>query len=151
MKRPIYRLLLLVLLLSGSSLAFAGTTTINFEQYAEYTLITNQYTAADGVTFSNALQLVAPDYDYFDYPPHSGNGVITDAGDYPDAYDSIGVSFSQGMISVSGWYTDPYGVIVTAYDSSNNVITTFDGAPVYQADSSFLVTGTYADPIASIT
>jgi hypothetical protein len=150
MKKPIQGLLLLVLLLLCSSLAFAGTTTINFEQYSEYTLITNQY-AADDVTFSNALQLVAPDYDYFDYPPHSGSGVITDNGDYPDAYDSIGATFSVGMISVSGWYADPYGVIVTAYDSHGNVIATDDFAAVDGSDLQFTVAGTYADPIASVT
>lgn len=52
-------LLLLLLLVSFSSFAFANVvTTIDFEQYSSYTQITNQYA---GVTFTNALQLVVPD------------------------------------------------------------------------------------------
>jgi len=57
------KLLLLLFLVSLSSLAFATTITIDFEQYASYTQITNQYA---GVNFTNALQLVAPYYDYFE-------------------------------------------------------------------------------------
>ena len=55
------KLLLLVVVLSFSTLAFAGpiTYTIDFEQYAAYTQITNQYAAQDA-TFTNALQLVVP-------------------------------------------------------------------------------------------
>ena len=68
------KLMLLVLVLSLSTLAFAGSETIDFEQYAQFTQITNQYSAM-GVTFDSALQLVAPNYDYFDFPAHSENGI----------------------------------------------------------------------------
>ena len=70
--------LLPLLVLAFCGFAFAGTQDflINFEQYPEYTQITNQY-AGQYATFTNSLQLVAPYYDYIDYPPHSGNGVIT--------------------------------------------------------------------------
>jgi hypothetical protein len=61
-------LFLAAALLSFSSMAFAETFTINFEEYPEFTQITNQY-SGQYATFTNALQLVAPDYDYFDYPP----------------------------------------------------------------------------------
>ncbi|HEY1901426.1 MAG TPA: PEP-CTERM sorting domain-containing protein [Terracidiphilus sp.] len=134
MKRPIYRLLLLVLLLSFSSLAFAGPVTtysINFEQYAEFTQITNQY-SSQFVNFTNALQLVAPDYDYFDFPPTSGNGVITN-----DPNDPIQLNFSTDVKNVSGWYADPYGVIVTAYNSTGGVLDTFNGAGVDGSDLEF--------------
>jgi hypothetical protein len=147
MKRPILRLVLLVLLLSSPSLVFAGpvTTTINFEQFPEYTVITNQY-AGDDVTFANSLQLVAPDYDYFDFPPTSGSGVITN-----DPNDPIEAIFSVSMASVSGWYADPNGVVVTAYNSSNQVLDVFNGAGVDGADMQFMVTGTSSSSIAWIS
>ena len=56
------------------------TYTIDFEQLASYTQVTNQY-AAQFVLFDNALQLNVPDYNYFDYPPHSGVGVVTNDPD----------------------------------------------------------------------
>src|SRR5271167_5162240 len=102
------RMLLPLLVLALSAFAFAGSESfsINFEQYPEYTQITNQY-AGQYATFTNALQLVAPDYDYIDYPPHSGNGVITN-----DPNDPIIVDFSTPVMDVSGWYSDPFGVTV---------------------------------------
>jgi hypothetical protein len=159
MKKPIHRLLLPALLLSCSSLAFAGpvtTYTINFEGVPGYTLLTNQYAngvyASDPVTFFNALELNTGDGNPTGYPPHSGTGEITDAGYGTDAADSIVLTFSEGMSTVSGWYTDPYGVVVTAYDSHGNVISTVDGAAVYGADDEFQIFATSgSDPIASIT
>jgi hypothetical protein len=70
MKKQITRLLFLGVLLAFSSLAHAGplSYTIDFEEYSAYTQITNQY-AAQGVTFVNAMQLVAPGYDNIDFPP----------------------------------------------------------------------------------
>ncbi|MGA3132345.1 MAG: PEP-CTERM sorting domain-containing protein [Terracidiphilus sp.] len=125
------RILLLLVLVSVSPLAFADSFTIDFEQYSGFTQITNQY-AAEDATFTNALQLVAPDYDYFDYPPHSGSGVITN-----DPNDPIIVDFSTTVMDVTGWYSDPDGVTVTAYDSMGNVLATFNGAGVSGADSEF--------------
>jgi len=135
------KLLLPLLVFAFSALAFAGsqtTFTINFEQYPEYTQITNQY-AGQYATFTNALQLVAPYYDYFDYPPHSGNGVITN-----DPNDPIQVNFAPtipnllgGVDKVTGWYTDPNGVTVSAYNSKGGLITTFNGAPVIGSNLEF--------------
>src|ERR1017187_5549942 len=102
------KLLLLVMLMSLSSLAFAASITINFEQFSAYTQIDTQYQISDGVTFANALQLVAPFYDWFDYPPHSGNGVTTN-----DPNDPITVAFSTAMYNVSFWYAAPDGIVVT--------------------------------------
>ncbi len=118
------KLALLFVVLSFSSLAFAGSETINFEQYAGYTQITNQY-ASIGVTFDSALQLVAPNYDYFDFPPHSGNGVITD-----DPSNVITMTFAAGFAgtSLTGWYNAPAGMTATAYNSMGQVIATFTGS-----------------------
>ena len=126
------KFLLLLLLLSFSSLAFASpiTFTINFEQYPEYTQITNQYTAKDA-TFTNVLQLVVPGYDSFDYPPHSGSGVITN-----DPSDPITVNFSVLMYHVSFWYAAPGGIVVTG--SNGDVI---HGADVSGTNAQITVPG----------
>jgi hypothetical protein len=124
--------LLPLLVLALSCFAFAGSqTTINFEQYAGYTYITNQY-AADGVTFQNALQLVAPGYDYLDYPAHSGSGVITN-----DPNNPIIVTFTNAVQLVSGWYTDPSGITVDAYNVHGALIGTFSGSAIIGADAQF--------------
>src|SRR5271166_5921604 len=129
---------LLVLALSGFALAGSQTFSIDFEQYSAYTQITNQY---DGqyADFTNALQLVSPFYNYTDYPPHSGSGVITN-----DPNDPIQVNFAAtipnllgGVDKVTGWYTDPNGVTVSAYDSHGVLIKTFNGAPVIGSSLQF--------------
>jgi hypothetical protein len=148
MKKPMHRLLLLVLLLSCSSLAFAGPTTysINFEQLGAYTQVTSQY-SADDVTFTNAMQVTEPDFNYFEFPPHSGAGAITD-----DPGNPITLSFATGVASVSGWYADPYGVVITAYDASDNVLDVIDGTGVDGSDLSFYLTAAFnSDPITSVT
>lgn len=152
MKKPIHRLLLLVLLLLCSLPVFADSTfTINFNQtgpsaLAPYTVITNQYAAQDA-TFSDSLLLVVPDYDSFDYPPVAGsNGVVTN-----DPNDPIQVNFSAGMASVSGWYADPFGVTVTAYNSANQVLSVFAGGGVDGANLPFLVTDSSNSAIAYVT
>lgn len=140
------KLLLPLLVLAFSAFAFAGSEnfSINFEQYPEYTQITNQY-AGQYATFGNSLQLVAPGYDYFDYPPHSGSGVITN-----DPNDPIQVSFANwngsGADKVTGWYTDPNGVTVNAYNSKGGLLTTFNGAPVIGSNLEFSV----SDPSGGI-
>jgi hypothetical protein len=124
-------LFLSAVLLSFSSMAFAETFTIDFEQYPEFTQITNQY-SGDFVTFTNALQLVAPDYDYFDFPPTSGSGVITN-----DPNDPIQVNFWAPFQTATG------------YDGVGDVLDTFDGAPVIGSDLEFIVSS--SSPIAYIT
>lgn len=127
------KFVLLLAVVLVSSLAFAGTETIDFEQYSEYTQITNQYSSM-GVTFTSALQLVAPFYDYQDFPPHSGNGVITD-----DPNSTIGMYFAPGSagFTVTGWFNAPAGMVVTAYNSLNQVVATFSGTTIPGTDQMF--------------
>jgi len=146
------RLLLPLLVLVFSAVAFAGTQnfSINFEQYPAYTQITNQY-AGQYATFSNALQLVVPDYNYFDYPPHSGNGVILN-----DPNDPIQVNFATapgtlGVNNITGWYTDPNGITVNAYNSKGNLVATFNGAPVIGSNLEFSIGTAMAGTISYIT
>ncbi|MGD0830222.1 MAG: PEP-CTERM sorting domain-containing protein [Terracidiphilus sp.] len=136
MKMPVKMLLAFAALLIFSSLAHAlpTTYTIDFEEFPEFTQITNQY-SADYVTFQNALQLVAPDYDYFDFPPTSGNGVITN-----DPNDPIQLNFSGAVEGVTGFYADPNGITVTAYNSTGGILDIFDGAAVIGSDLEFEVT-----------
>jgi hypothetical protein len=141
---------LLVLAFSGFAFAGSQTYTIDFEQYPEYTQITNQY-AGQYATFTNALQLVAPYYDYTDYPPHSGNGVITN-----DPNDPIQVNFAAapgylGVNTVTGWYTDPNGVTVSAYDGKGNLVGTFNGAPVIGSNLKFSINAPVTGDISYIT
>ena len=134
MKKALVPLVVLAL----SCFAFAGSQSfsINFEQYSGYTQITNQY-AADGVTFQNALQLVAPGYDYFDYPPHSGNGVITN-----DPNNPIIVTFATAMQEVTGWYADPNGITVDAYNVHGQLIGTFNGSAIVGSNLQFSLSST---------
>lgn len=131
------KLVFLLLVLSLSTLAFAGSETINFEQYAGYTQITNQYSGM-GVTFDSALQLVAPSYDYFDFPPHSGNGVITD-----DPSSTITMTFAAGFAgsSITGWFNAPFGMTATAYDSLGHVLGTFTGSTTPGVTQQFTLSG----------
>jgi hypothetical protein len=131
------KLMLLVLVLSLSTLAFAGSETIDFEQYAQFTQITNQYSAM-GVTFDSALQLVAPNYDYFDFPAHSGNGVITD-----DPSSTITMTFAAGFAgsAITGWFNAPAGMTATAYDSLGHVLATFTGTTTPGITQEFSLSG----------
>ncbi len=144
--------LLPLLVLAFCGFAFAGTQDflINFEQYPEYTQITNQY-AGQYATFTNSLQLVAPYYDYIDYPPHSGNGVITN-----DPNDPIQVNFATapgtlGVNFITGWYTDPNGVTVNAYNSKGALVASFNGAPVIGSNLEFSLSTAQAGTIDYIT
>ena len=141
------KLLLLAAVVSLSSFTFASVVTIDFEQYPAYTQITNQYAASDGAVFTNALQLVVPFYDYFDYPPHSGSGVITN-----DPADPIQVNFTNSLVtvhSVSGWYTGPNGVVLSLYRANGSLIASYSEPAIYGATSNFSATS--ASPIGYIT
>jgi hypothetical protein len=141
------RLLLAAAVLLFGPAAFADSWTINFEQYAAYTQISNQY-AAEGVVFTNALQLTAPYYDYFDYPPHSGSGVITN-----DPGASITASFTGPALiyNVSGWYTDADGITVRAYSAGNVLLETVNGAGVIGSSSEFVLSSGTAIAYITIT
>jgi len=130
--------------LTLSALAFAGSDTINFEQYSAYTTISNQYLASDGVSFSSSLQLVAPYYDSIDYPPHSGSGVITNDPSDPITAAFIGVAGSpldgNYVYSVSFWYSSPTGVTLTAYNAAGQVIGTATGGAEIATDGQITFT-----------
>ncbi len=131
-------LCLFTLLLSFSSLAIAKPihvpVVINFEQYPEYTQITYQY-AYEGAIFINALQLVAPYYDYFDYPPHSGSGVITN-----DPNDPIQINiYEPDHFSIVGfWYAAPGGIVADFYNQFGNLMASVNGRGTNGTDDEIL-------------
>lgn len=114
----------------------AGATTVDFEQYANGTQITTQYQSV-GATFENALQLTVPNYNYVGYPPHSGNGVVTN---YPDA--NLSITFSLDQSVVTGWYNTGYILEISAYNSSNVLVASQTDPSNLGSSSEFTISGT---------
>jgi hypothetical protein len=137
--KPILKFLLPVFAFSLSPLAFAQGTnyTINFEQLPEWSSVTNQYDTAQygNVTFSDALQLNACDFDCFDYPAHSGTGEITNTA------NAITIAFSNTLNSIRGWYSAPDGIVLTVYNSLGTAIFTQAYGGTTQSSALFSYTG----------
>ena len=149
MKKPIHRLVFGALLLSCSPLAFAGavtTTTFNFNPngttVTDGTQITNQFA---GAIFTNAQEAVVGGFDSFDFPtaPGSSGEIFNSPG------DTIGVTFTGPVNYFTGFYADPFGVVVTAFSASGAVLGTFDGAGIEGSDNQFVLGS--STNIASIT
>ena len=113
---------LLCVLFVVAACRFSGATTIDFEQLGDLTQVTTQYA---GLTFTNALQLTAdsPDHDFFDFPAHSGQGVITN-----DPNEDMGIVFDVLQDGISFYYTDFFDLTVSAYDASDNLLGSVTGA-----------------------
>lgn len=91
----------------------------------------------EGVTFgTTAVILENQVYGYNDpsYPPHSGHAVLFGSGD-----SQITAQFNSPQESVSLWYTSNYGMVLTAYDSSNNIIAQSFGTPNLGTNSQLTV------------
>ena len=126
-------LVLLLAVFALSAMAFAGSVGVNFTD-AGYTVVTTQYLATDGVTFSNSLELTTGDGDIgpgSDYPlPPNGSNVITNDPADPITMSMTGTFSGQGALAgnyvyaVSGYYTSPIGVTVTAYNINGGVLAT---------------------------
>lgn len=149
MERPIHRLVFGALLLSCSPLAFAGavtTTTFNFNPngttVTDGTTITNQFA---GATFTNAQEAVVGNFDSFDFPTAAGSSgeIFNSLG------DTIGVTFTGPVNFFTGFYADPFGVVVTAFSANGTVLGTFDGAGIEGSDNQFVLGS--STNIASIT
>jgi hypothetical protein len=119
------KLVVLGALMFLSAMAFAGSVSVNFTDPG-YTVVTTQYLATDGVSFSNALELTTGDGDVgagMDYPlPPNGSNVVTNDPADPLTMSMTGTFTGQGALagnyvySISGYYTSPIGVTVTAYN-----------------------------------
>jgi hypothetical protein len=99
--------------------AFAGTTTLTFDEFSNSTVLTTQYQSL-GVTISGAVVFTSCPSCVF--PPVSGTNV---------AYAPTGLmtlTFNSAVVggnvqTVSAYVTDPNGPAgIYAYDSSNNLL-----------------------------
>src|SRR5262249_24210700 len=113
-------LVLLVLLLLA---ALANSVTINFDNPAEFTSVTMQYS---GLTFSNATVLTAgTSLSEFENPPHSGANVI---------FACISISLATAITSFSGCctYGEParqnFTHLVLRVNTGNNLVASVSSA-----------------------
>lgn len=93
---------------------FADVITIDFEGLGDSTFIATQY---PGVTFSNAIILSAGiSLNELEFPPHSGDNVISDFG------APISITFSSPISSFGGFFTYLAPLTVEAFDSSSSLL-----------------------------
>ncbi|HEX8817052.1 MAG TPA: hypothetical protein VF753_16265, partial [Terriglobales bacterium] len=96
------KLVVLGALMFLSAMAFAGSVSVNFTDPG-YTVVTTQYLATDGVTFSNALELTTGDGDVgpgMDYPlPPNGTNVLTNDPADPLTMSMTGTFTGQGALA----------------------------------------------------
>jgi hypothetical protein len=105
------------------------STVIDFDGLADLEAVSSQF---PGLTFSHAGILSAgQSLNEFEAPPHSGNNVVTDLN------GAIIIEFSSPTSKVSGFVTYSTGLLITAFDSSLNLIDTFTSA----FDSNFALSG----------
>jgi hypothetical protein len=95
-------------------IAPADVSVIDFEGFADSTLLTNQI---PGLTFSNAIILTAGvSLDEFEFPPHSGANVVSDNG------GPITIDFTNPVLSFAGYFTYLEPLSVAAFDSTNSQV-----------------------------
>jgi hypothetical protein len=105
--------------ISLNNALFVVSQPITFEGWPDGTVLTTQYPNVD---FNGAVVLTAASAggSLLDsvYPPHSGTNVIYDPN------GPLTLTFSSPVEFVNGYFTYAYGLTMTAYDSSNNVLAT---------------------------
>jgi hypothetical protein len=112
------RILCITLLLTiGASTLGAQVTTIDFEQFASGTVITNQI---PGLNFSHTSVLVAGVSLNPSFPPHSGTRVVFDSG----GPIGLTITFSPPVTRVSGFFTHGSRLTMVASDSGGHPVAT---------------------------
>ena len=105
------RLTLLVLLVLMPSALMANTTVINFDNLADSAAVTSQFL---GLTFSNTTALTAGiSLNELDFPPLSGNNVVTDDS------GPISIVFASPVDSVGGYFTHTTPVTLQVFNTAN--------------------------------
>jgi hypothetical protein len=93
----------------------AAPITIDFEALTEFTDVG---ALLAGATFTNATVLTAgTSLNDFDFPPQSGTNVVFDTA------ETMRIDFDTAVSSVSAYITYVAAVTFSAYDSSDNLIT----------------------------
>ena len=107
-------------LTAGLASVPASADTIDFEGYADSTIITNQYA---GLTFTNAIILTAGiSLNEFEAPPHSGVNVLSDNG------GPITIDFATPISSFSAYFTYYEPLTLTGFDSTNTEVASVSSA-----------------------
>jgi hypothetical protein len=96
--------------------------TIDFEQFPDGTLITNQYNNLN-VTFKGATQLTVGGNLNPNFPPHSGQGVVEDT---PGGNGIVEIDAINGTLwsTVSGFITGNKAISLDAFNASGQLIGT---------------------------
>ena len=112
--------------LLAAGLAFIATPvsaapiTIDFESLDEFTDVGG---LLDGLTFTNAVVLTGgSSVNEFEFPPNSGVNVVYDGG------PGMRIDFDAPVSSVSAYLTYLVAVTFSAYDSSDNLISSVGSA-----------------------
>ena len=106
--------LLIVVLAMAPRLAYSSPTVLNFESLSDSQFVTNQF---PNLLFSNAIVLTAGiSLNEFDFPPHSGQNVLSDFG------GPISISFVSPVFTFSAFFTHAVSVTIAGFDSSNNLL-----------------------------
>jgi hypothetical protein len=118
----------LILLLSAAAPRAMMVTTINFESLPNANIAgfcggggNNIGTFYSGVTMGADVEGVSSDCVGSGYPPHSGTIEAFSFNDF------VTITFSSTMATVSVYYTALDPIILTAFDSGNNVLTSSTG------------------------
>ncbi len=89
----------------------ADTIFINFENFVDGDVVTNQI---PGLSFTDTVVLTAGfSLNEIDFPPHSGVNVVSDNG------GSISIHFSTPVLGFSAYFTYVEPLSLSAFDSSN--------------------------------
>jgi len=103
-----------VLFVIASSLCTSRADVVDFEGFADSTILTTQYS---GLTFSNAIILTASvSLNEFEFPPHSGVNVASDNG------GPMTIDFSAPITDFGGYFTYLEPLTIDAFDSSSDLV-----------------------------
>jgi hypothetical protein len=95
----------------------AGAAVIDFEGLSDLEALTSQYA---GLTFAGATALVSGaiggSLNEFDFPPRSGDVVVTDES------GPFSITFDAPVGAVAGFFTYAAGLTIQAFDSSSVLI-----------------------------
>ncbi len=99
----------------AAGLTHATPVTLNFEGFADSTVLTAQYA---GVTFTNAIVLTAGiSLNDLDFPAHSGTNVIGDNNGGP-----ITITFATPVTNFGGYFTYGSRVTVDGFGAGNALV-----------------------------
>lgn len=115
-------LIIILFLFSVVSITEASVTTvIDFEGLPADTLLSTQYSSL-GVTFSPGTQIYSGGGLAIPFTPHSGINVIGPQFFYSNIDFTFNSSVTGPVTRVGGYVTSNSGMVLNAYDSSNNII-----------------------------